>query len=143
MPWSLDSYEEFVYRIRDYSPHISFSTLVLQRRGKLAGVLEGEIAFAKDVTLVVFGNLNFLAPDRGFIVDYGYEVKSEGATQYWYDSQPHLNDSTLQATHPHHKHIPPDIKHHRILASGLSFNAPNLPFLIHEIENLFFNTGEN
>jgi hypothetical protein len=97
MPWSLDSYEEFVYRIRDYSPRISFSTLVLQRRGKLAGVLKGEIAFAKDITLAVFENLNFLTPDGNFIVDYGYEVKSGDATQYWYDSQPHLNDPTLQA----------------------------------------------
>jgi hypothetical protein len=142
MPWSLDSYEEFVYRIRDYSPHIGFSTLVLQRRGKLAGVLKGEIVFAKDITLTIFENLNFLTPEGKFIVDYGYEVKNGDATQYWYDSQPHPNDPTLQITHPHHKHIPPDIKHHRIPAPGLSFNAPNLPFLIQEIENLFFNTGE-
>ena len=37
-------------------------------------------------------------------------------------------------THPHHKHLPPDIKHHRIPAPGLSFTAPNLSFLIEEIE---------
>ncbi len=30
-------------------------------------------------------------------------------------------------------HFPPDIKHHRVLAPGLSFAAPNLPFLIREI----------
>jgi hypothetical protein len=35
---------------------------------------------------------------------------------------------------PHHKHIPPDIKHHRIPAPGLSFAAPNLVFLIGEVE---------
>ncbi|MCI0618882.1 hypothetical protein L0244_38400, partial [bacterium] len=63
MPWSLDSYEDFVYQIRDYSPHINFSTLVLQRRVKLAGVLKDEIAFAKDSTLTVFENLNFFIPD--------------------------------------------------------------------------------
>ncbi len=37
-------------------------------------------------------------------------------------------------THPHHKHIPPDIKHNRVPAPGLSFTQPNLPFLIEEIE---------
>ena len=41
---------------------------------------------------------------------------------------------TLQQRIPHILHIPPDIKHHRIPAPGLSFTAPNLPFLINEIE---------
>jgi hypothetical protein len=40
----------------------------------------------------------------------------------------------LQSTHPHHKHEHPDIKHNRIVAPGLSFAQPNLPFLIAEIE---------
>ena len=39
---------------------------------------------------------------------------------------------TLQQRY--HKHIPPDIKHHRVPAPGLSFASPNLPFLITEIE---------
>ena len=39
----------------------------------------------------------------------------------------------LASTHPHHKHLPPDIKHHRVPAPGLSFSQPNLPFLIVEI----------
>lgn len=43
-------------------------------------------------------------------------------------------DSTLAPTHPHHKHAPPDIKHNRVLAPGLSFTEANLPFLIEEIE---------
>jgi hypothetical protein len=32
------------------------------------------------------------------------------------------------------EHVPPDIEHHRVPAPGLSFSAPNLPFLIEEIE---------
>jgi hypothetical protein len=40
-------------------------------------------------------------------------------------------------THPHHKHIPPGIKHHRVPAPGLSFDSPNLPFLIQEIEQTY------
>lgn len=55
---------------------------------------------------------------------------------YWYDSQPHPDDPTLAATDPHHKHVPPDMKHHRIPAPGLSFSPANLSFLIHEIELL-------
>lgn len=47
---------------------------------------------------------------------------------------PRIVRSTLAETAPHHKHIPPDIKHHRVPAAGFSFNAPNLLFLIQEIE---------
>ena len=43
----------------------------------------------------------------------------------------------IQTTHPHHKHIPPGIKHHRVPAPGLSFDSPYLPFLIREIERTF------
>jgi hypothetical protein len=39
-------------------------------------------------------------------------------------------------THPHHKHVPPDIKHHRVPALQMSFAQPNLPGLIAEIEAL-------
>jgi len=54
----------------------------------------------------------------------------------WYDAQPHIDDATLAITHPHHKHILPDIKHHRIPAPNMSFTQPNLPALIREIEEL-------
>lgn len=52
-------------------------------------------------------------------------LKPRGAT---------MGELTLAGTHPHHKHVAPDIKHHRVPASGLSFTQPNLPFLIREIE---------
>lgn len=60
------------------------------------------------------------------------------AELYWYDSQEHPDDPTLASTHPHHKHIPPDIRHHRILAPHLSFYQPNLPFLIEEVINNYY-----
>ncbi len=138
MPWSIEAYEEFVYQIHDLSTFVLYSTLVLKRREKLAAILVGEVAFANDLKLSVYERLNFSSPESGFIWDYGYEIKVASAVQYWYDSQPHPNDPTLQITHPHHKHIPSDIKHHRIPAAGLSFHQPNLPFLIEEIEALFF-----
>lgn len=37
---------------------------------------------------------------------------------------------------PHHKHIPPDLKHHRIPAPGLSCKRPNLVQLIFEVDLL-------
>jgi hypothetical protein len=70
------------------------------------------------------------------IDEYGYEVWREEKKLYWYDSQPHPNDPELQSTHPHHKHVPPDIKHNRLPAPALSFTRPNLPALIAELEQL-------
>jgi hypothetical protein len=70
------------------------------------------------------------------IDEYGYEVWHGDNKLYWYDSQPHPNEPTLQGTYPHHKHIPPDLKHHRIPAPGMSFTQPNLPVPIREIETL-------
>jgi len=70
----------------------------------------------------------------GQIRGYSYEVWYGDEQLYWYDSQPHPDDPSLASTHPHHKHIPPDIKHNRVPAPGLSFTQPNLPFLIEEIE---------
>ncbi len=67
---------------------------------------------------------------------YGYEIWKGQEKLFWYDSQPHPNDPGLQSTHPHHKHIPPDIKHHRIPAPNMSFSRPNIPELIREIEAL-------
>jgi hypothetical protein len=40
----------------------------------------------------------------------------------------------LASTYPHHKHIPPDLRHNRVPAHGISFEQPNLPTLIEEIE---------
>jgi len=67
---------------------------------------------------------------------YGYEVWQGKEKMYWYDSQPHPDNPELASTHPHHKHIHPDIKHNRILAPNMSFIHPNLPALIQEIEEL-------
>ncbi|MFQ5641422.1 MAG: DUF6516 family protein, partial [bacterium] len=67
---------------------------------------------------------------------YGYEVWQGDKKLYWYDSQPHPNDPRLQSTHPHHKHIPPNLKHNRVPAPEMSFTRPNLPQLIREIETL-------
>jgi hypothetical protein len=67
---------------------------------------------------------------------YGYEVWQGEEKLYGYDPQPHPHDPSLASTHPHHKHVPPDIKHNRIPAPNMSFTNPNLPTLIQEIEIL-------
>lgn len=74
--------------------------------------------------------------DAGLIISYGYEVYQGEERLYWYDDFAHPHDPTLASTMPHHKHIPPDIKHHRIPAPNMRFERPNLPALIQEIEEL-------
>jgi hypothetical protein len=48
----------------------------------------------------------------------------------------------LASTHPHHKHVPPGIKHNRIPAPNMRFTKPNLPALIEEIERDLLISGE-
>jgi hypothetical protein len=97
--------------------------------------LQGEIAFEQGYRIIVKERLSF---DEGPVIieDYGYEIWHYADKTGWYDSQPHENDITVAKTYPHHKHIVPDIKHHRIPAPEMSFNQPNLPALIREIEEL-------
>lgn len=132
---SLRNYEEFVYTLRQQFPSIKESSLVVARRGKRTATLQGEIIFEKGYRLSLKERLSF---DEGAVLieDYGYELWCKGERIAWYDSQPHPGDKTLAENHPHHKHIPPDIKHHRIPAPKMSFNRPNIPVLIKEIENL-------
>ncbi len=91
--------------------------------------------FACGYTLTI--NERLSQEDSGVVIEaYGYELWQGEKKLYWYDSQPHPDDPTLASTHPHHKHVLPDIKHHRIPAPQLSFTRPNLPSLIQEIEEL-------
>lgn len=137
---SLADYELFLYSLPEAFPSIERSTLVLVRRGATLARVTGEIHFARQVHLVVRERLVF---DRlpGLIEGYGYEAWRGGEKLYWYDSQPHPQELLLQSTHPHHKHVPPDIKHHRVPAPEMSFQRPNLPVLIREIEELLAPSG--
>jgi len=145
-------YAAFIYGLADRFPSIQRSTLIYVASGSLFGRVEGRVVFAGDVVLCVQEFLNF---ELNVIEGYGYEVsrslvdlEGQGAPGtdeycrasypnkdklYWYDSFPHPKDPSLASTDPHHKHVPPDIKHHRIPAPDLSFTRPNLPFLVEEI----------
>jgi hypothetical protein len=94
-------------------------------------VLEGSIEFDRGIVLRVYERLDFA---RQRIMTYSYEVWQGQQQFYWYDPWEHADDPDLASSFPHHKHVPPDIKHHRISAPGLSFTRPNLPFLVGEVE---------
>ena len=127
---SVKAYEEFVYAIQSRYPQVRTSTLVLKRIGFLIGELIGSLSFENDIRLIVRERLDFRLR---VIKAYSYEVWRSKEKLYWYDSQPHPNDPALASTDPHHKHLPPDIKHNRLPAPGLAFDSPNLSFLVQEI----------
>lgn len=131
MEWSLTKYEEFIYGITNKFSQVRASDLVVKRHGGFWAEVAGKIYFENDYCLEVREIVDFSNDD--FIKRYGYAVRKKHKIQYWYDSQEHPNDPSLQSTHPHHKHVEPDIKHNRIPVTELSFNQPNLPFLIEEI----------
>lgn len=96
--------------------------------------LTGELLLVGGYRLVMYEILTW---DLGTVViqRYSYEIWRGSEKLYWYDPQPHPDDPSLASTAPHHKHIPPDIKHNRVPAPELRFDSPNLPFLIEEIES--------
>ena len=132
---SLPDYEQFVYTLQQQYPSVLSSTLTVARRGRGLAMLTGELHFNQGFRLVI---AEILTWDAGtlLIKHYSYEVWCANDKRYWYDPQPHPDQPALAATHPHHKHVPPDIKHHRIPAPGLRFDGPNLPLLIEEVEHL-------
>jgi hypothetical protein len=127
----LSEYEQLIYTLPDRYPSVRQSTLVVVRSGPAFAELTGVVEFEGEITLTVWEDLNFA---RGVIQGYSYAVDQHGERLYWYDPQPHPNEPTLSSTFPHHKHVPPDIKRHRIPAPNIHFEHPNLPILIEEIE---------
>lgn len=123
-------YGELIYTLQERFPSIQRSTLVLATIGATLAKLEGQVMFEGDVTLDVWELIDF---DAGRIRNYSYEIYQAGEKITWYDPFEHPHIPELASTHPHHKHILPDLKHHRVPAPGISFTHPNLPLLIQEI----------
>ena len=132
---SLRDYESFVYKLKQQFTIIQRSTLVVVPRGRRTAILQGELFFSGGYRLTVKERLSV---DSGTvrIEFYGYEMWHQSNKFAWYDAQPHPNDPALASTHPHHKHILPDIKRNRVPAPDMSFERPNLPVLIAEFEEL-------
>lgn len=126
------TYAELLYSLQQRYPSIQNSTLVLATIGPTLAKVEGQVAFKGDVLLDVWELIDF---EAGRILHYSYEVYQAGEQIAWYDPFEHPHIPDLASTHPHHKHVHPDIKHNRIPAPGISFTEPNLPLLIQEIEH--------
>jgi len=129
---SVYEYSRFVVDLLARST-VERSTVSVWSASPYSGIAEGEVLFRHGFRLRMREELDF---DAELISSYGYEVYQGSEKLYWYDDFPHPHIPSLSSTHPHHKHVPPDIKHNRIPAPGLSFEYPNLPQLIEEIEAL-------
>jgi len=125
------TYSELVYSLQERYASIQHSTLVLAIIGSTLAKLEGRIIFEGDVVLDIWELVDLAV---GRIRNYSYEIYLAGEKIAWYDPFEHPHAADLASTYPHHKHIPPDIKHHRVPAPGISFEQPNLPALIEEIQ---------
>lgn len=129
---SLANYSKFIAEAIDRK-FIEHSTLAVWSDSPYTGIAEGEVFFINGFRLRLREELDFF---EGIITSYGYEVFLGNDRLYWYDDFPHPKDPDLATTHPHHKHIPPDIKHNRIPAPEIKFNRCNLTVLISEMEEL-------
>ncbi|MDW7680435.1 MAG: DUF6516 family protein [bacterium] len=136
MPQNRESYQQLIYRIAELSKHIRYSDLVTIPVGKNLCVIKGNIYFNNSIRLKLKDALDFSLEE--WITGYSYTVYQNEEKLYWYGSQGHPDDPDLQATHAHHKHTPPDIKHNRVPAPDIYFKEQNLTFLISEIEKQHF-----
>ena len=129
---SLAGYSRFVAELLD-RPTAIRSTVIVWSDSPFSGIAEGEVFFSTGIRLRMREELDF---DAALIAAYGYEVYRGAERLFWYDDFPHPEDASLASTFPHHKHIPPDLRHHRVPAPNMSFNRPNLSGLVAEIEAL-------
>ena len=129
---SLSDYSRFVAELLS-QPTVQSSTVAVWADSPYTSVAEGEVFFTNGLRLRMREEIDL---DASLITSNGYEVYRGEERLYWYDDFPHPNDPKLASTMPHHKHVPPDIKHNRIPAPNISFEHPNLPALIQEIEEL-------
>jgi uncharacterized protein DUF6516 len=128
------TYGELIYSLPERYSRIQHSTLVLATIGPTLAKLEGQVTFEGEVVLDVWELVDF---ESGRIRNYSYEIYRAGEQIAWYDPFEHPHIPELASTHPHHKHVPPDIKHNRVPAPGISFEQPNLPTLIEDIAREF------
>ncbi len=133
---SVASYSQFLAKLFN-RPDIARSTITVWSVSPYTGIAEGELFFVGGFRLRMREEIDF---DDQLIASYGYEAYQESEKLYWYDDFPHPNDLTLASTHPHHKHVPPNIKRNRVPAPGLSFIKPNLPQIIEELEGVIART---
>ncbi len=124
---SRTDYESLLYSLVERYSEVSASTLRLYNNSATTALVRGNIRFYNGLELRVF---EYLDLTDGEILDYSYSVFRGEEKIRWYDPQPHPEIPELASTFPHHRHEPPDVKHNRKPAPGITFSAPNLPILI-------------
>ena len=132
----LPTFEEYcalIASLPDQFPSIQSSTLTVYTIGPFAAEVGGSLTFEGGYVLDVWELLDL---STRTMRSYSYELNHTGERVWWYDPTEHPEDATLSSSYPHHKHVQPDIKHHRIPAPELSFTHPNLPSLIEEIDSI-------
>ncbi len=125
--FSLTDYSALLYSLPQRYAEVAASTLQLFNNSARTAIVRGSVRFHNGVELRIF---EYLDTTDGEILEYSYTVLRGEERVRWYDPQPHPELPELASTFPHHRHEPPDIKHHRRPAPGISFQAPNLPTLI-------------
>jgi hypothetical protein len=124
------SYSTFAYLLAERHPLVTNSLLALAPIGATLAKLEGSIECHGGIRLEVWELIDF-ATKR--IRSYSYEVYQSGEKICWHDSWEHPEIPELTSTFPHHKHIPPNLRHHRVPAPGISFESPNLDVVLEDI----------
>lgn len=125
--FSRADYESLLYSLAERYPEVSSSTLRLYNNSATTAFVRGSVYFYSGLELRAF---EYLDLTDGEILDYSYTVYRGDEKIRWYDPQPHPENPALAETFPHHFHDPPDIKHNRRPAHGITFTAPNLPTLV-------------
>lgn len=129
---NIDQYADFIYSLPQHYPNIKFLSARVYTTGPKIGTASGVITLDNEIELKFVERINFQSAE---IYDYSYEIRQKDNILYFYDPQPHPEIPGLASTFPHHKHVHPDIKHNRQPAPGISFDKPNLSFMIEEIIN--------
>lgn len=130
---SREIYEQFIYSLSAIYPEIRSSSLNLYTNSPTTCFVRGSIIFQNGSELRVF---EYIDMSDGELLSYSYTVFRGEERIRWYDPQPHPENAELAITFPHHLHEPPDIKHNRKPAFGISFTEPNLSTLIADCKNL-------
>jgi hypothetical protein len=111
MSSALTSYTEYsqcLYHLLENRPTVESHTLTVYTTSRTVGITRGHIVFCSGYILRVFEQIDFVTHR---ILKYMYELRYQNERIWWYDPMPHPNTPELQSTHPHHKHVAPDIKH--------------------------------
>jgi hypothetical protein len=110
------SYSAWVYALGERHPFVPHSTLTLASIGATLARLEGRVECPDGLRVEAWELIDFSARR---IRAYSYEVYRGGDKICWYDAWPHPEIPALASTFPHHKHILPDLRNHRVPTPGI------------------------